>query len=172
MAQPNTLIFIDFPSPDAEACGRFYAEVFGWVNEGRPAGVFHRLVPGGHFPNPDGSESEIGNLHLGIFDTKLAPPDPNATAAQGTGPSSGPAPRIYILVSDDDSEAAILARAEERGAKILWRDKYWGEFNGFHGAFRDPWGSEVILWTKGGDQLGVRDDQRAWEKTKGWPDDI
>lgn len=167
MAQPNTLIFIDFPSTDAAAAARFYGEVFGWVVEGRPDGVFYRIVPGGFFPAPDGSDSEIANLHMGIFSTAEAVPDPNSSPAQGEGAASGPAPRIYILVSDDDSEEAILARAEQRGATVLWRDKYWGEFNGFHGAFRDPWGSEVILWTKGGDDPQVRDDQRAWEKEKG-----
>jgi predicted enzyme related to lactoylglutathione lyase len=167
MPQPNTLIFVDFPSPDPEAAARFYGEVFGWEVEGRPAGTFHRIVPGGHFPNPDGTASEVGNLHMGIFNTASAVPDPNPAPSQGTGTASGPAPRIYILVSDDDSEAGILERAEARGASILWRDKYWGEFNGFHGAFRDPWGSEVILWTKGGDDPQPSDEQKAWEAEKG-----
>jgi predicted enzyme related to lactoylglutathione lyase len=169
MPQPNTLIFVDFPSPDPEATARFYAEVFNWEVEGRPSNVFHRIVPGGQFPNPDGSPSDIGNLHMGIFHVESAAPDPNAEPAQGSGRSSGPAPRVYILVSDDDSEAAILERAEARGATVLWRDKYWGEFNGFHGAFLDPWGTEIILWTKGGDDPQARPDQRAWEAEKGWP---
>ncbi len=167
MASPNTLIFVDFPSPDPEATATFYAEVFGWEVEGRPAGVFHRIVPGGMFPNPDGTDSLVGNLHMGIFSTATAVPDPNPEPSQGTGAPSGPAPRIYILVSDDDDEASILKRAEDRGATVLWRDKYWGEFNGFHGAFRDPWGSEVILWTKGGDAPQPRPEQKAWEAEKG-----
>ena len=62
--QPNTLIFVDFPSDDVEACARFYHDVFGWEVEGRPTGVFHRGVPGGHFPLEDGSPSPIGNLHV------------------------------------------------------------------------------------------------------------
>lgn len=167
MATPNTLIFVDFPSPDPAAAAQFYAEVFNWVVEGRPDGVFYRIVPGGQFENPDGSPSEVGNLHLGIFATAQAAPDPNDPPAQ-TGTSSGPAPRVYILTGDDTQDE-ILDRAEARGAKILWRDKYWGEFNGFHGAFLDPWGSEVILWTKGGDTPQVRDDQRDWEPRKGYP---
>ncbi len=167
MATPNTLIFVDFPSPDPAATAVFYGEVFGWEVEGRPDGVFYRIVPGGHFENPDGSASEVGNLHLGIFSTEQAPPDPNDPPAQ-TGAPAGPAPRIYILTGDD-AQDAILDRAEARGAKILWRDKYWGEFNGFHGAFRDPWGSEVILWTKGGDNPSVRPDQKDWEPRKGYP---
>jgi len=166
MATPNTLIFVDFPSSDPEATGQFYAEVFGWVVEGRPAGVFHRIVPGGKFENPDGSDSEVGNLHMGIFSTKHAPPDPNEPPAQD-GQSAGPAPRVYILTGDDTQDE-ILARAEKNGATILWRDKYWGEFNGFHGAFRDPWGTEVILWTKGGDNPDVRPDQKEWEGRKGY----
>jgi predicted enzyme related to lactoylglutathione lyase len=169
MAQPNTLIFVDFPSPDPAKTARFYGEVFNWQVEGRPEGVFHRIVPGGFFPNPDGSDSQVGNLHLGIFSTDLAPPDPNDEPAQGSGTPSGPAPRIYVLVSDDDTEEEILRRAEERGATILWRNKYWGEFNGFHGAFRDPWGTEIIVWTKGGDAPKVAPDQKSWEPAKGYP---
>jgi hypothetical protein len=169
VSQPNTLIFVDFPSPDPAATAQFYREVFNWEVEGRPDDVFYRIVPGGNFPNPDGSDSEVGNLHLGIFSTKLAPPDPAAEPAQGTDAPAGPAPRIYILVGDDDNEAAILDRAEQRGATILWRDLYWKEFNGFHGAFRDPWGSEVILWTKGGDDPSPRPEQAAWQPAKGYP---
>ena len=171
MGQPNTLIFVDFPSADPEAAAAFYREVFQWEVEGRPDGVFYRIVPGGNFPNPDGSPSEVGNLHLGIFSSRHAPPDPDDPPAQGTGRSSGPAPRVYILVGDDDSEDAILERAEQRGATVLWRDLFWGEFNGFHGAFRDPWGSEVILWTKGGDAPSPAPEQIAWQPAKGYPDD-
>jgi predicted enzyme related to lactoylglutathione lyase len=169
MAQPNTLIFVDFPTPDPEATGRFYAEVFGWVDEGRPTGIFHRLVPGGHFPNPDGSPSEVGNLHLGIFNTSIAPPDPSPTPAGGTTAPTGWAPRVYVLVGDDDDEASILARAEAHGAQILWRNLYWSEFNGFHGAFRDPWGTIIILWTKGGDSPNPTAEQQQWEYSKGYP---
>ena len=57
---------------------------------------------------------------------------------------------MWILVGDDDSEDAILDRAEQHGAKVLWRHHYWAEFNGFNGAFEDPWGTTVVLWTKGG----------------------
>ena len=74
MTQPNTLIFVDVPSPDPAATARFYEDVFGWVVEGRPDDVFYRIVPGGYFPNPDGKDSEVGNLHLGIFSTALVVP--------------------------------------------------------------------------------------------------
>jgi predicted enzyme related to lactoylglutathione lyase len=168
VASPNTLIFVDFPTTDPDAAARFYGKVFGWVVEPRPGGVFYRIVPGGFFPDPDGSDSEIGNLHLGIFEATQAAPDPRP-APITTGAASGPAPRIYILVGDDDNEAAILARAEKNGATVLWRDKYWGEFNGYHGAFRDPWGSVIILWTKGDDDPTPRPDQIDWQPGKGYP---
>src|SRR3546814_4266102 len=74
---PHTLIFVDLPSPDPEASGRFYEAVFGWTVEGRPAGTFHRIVPGGEFPGPDGKDSGVGNLHLGIYSTANPVPDPN-----------------------------------------------------------------------------------------------
>ena len=171
MSSPNTLIFVDFPTNDPDAAARFYGEVFGWEVEPRPAGVFYRIVPGGHFPGADGSPSDVGNLHMGIFEATTAAPDPRQVPVH-TGEASGPAPRIYILVGDDDTEAAILERAEARGATVLWRDKYWKEFNGYHGAFRDPWGSVIILWSKGGDDATPRPDQADWQKLKGYPEAV
>ena len=148
---PNTLIFVNMPSDDPAAAGRFYAEVFGWQNDEKPAGVYHRMVPGGQFPNPDGSDSQIGNSHLGIFDAANARPHPEST---GVAPRAlaqdGRKPRIWILISDDDSADRILAAAEERGATILWRNHYWSTFNGYNHAFQDPWGNEIILWGKAG----------------------
>jgi predicted enzyme related to lactoylglutathione lyase len=151
MATPNTLIFVDLASDDPAAAGRFYAEVFGWQNDARPEGVFHRMVPGGNFLNKDGSESQIGNLHLGIFDVANARPHPDPNGAPPrTLNQGGRQARVWILVGDDQSENDILDRAVERGAEILWRDHYWAEFNGFNHAFRDPWGNEIVLWVKGG----------------------
>ena len=151
----NTLIFVDLASDDPDAAGRFYAEVFGWENDARPLGIYHRMVPGGFFPNKDGSDSAIGNLHLGIFDAKNARPHPDP---EGVGPrhiaTGGRRPRIWILIGDDTAER-ILAAAEERGATILWRDHYWRTFNGYNGAFQDPWGNEILLWGKGGDAPAV-----------------
>lgn len=151
MAQPNTLIFVDLTSDDPAAAGAFYAEVFGWENEGHPDGVFHRLVPGGKFLNPDGSDSEIGNLHLGIHNAANARPYPDGEGSEPrTLVGEGRRSRVWILVSDDDSIDRILDTAERRGATILWKNHYWKEFNGFNAAFRDPWGNEIILWVKGG----------------------
>ena len=149
---PNTLIFVDMPSVDPAAAGRFYAEVFGWRDDEKPAGVYHRMVPGGMFANPDGSDSAIGNLHLGIFKADNARPHPEAN---GVAPrelsTEGRKPRIWVLIGDDDTPERILTAAEERGATILWRNHFWSTFNGLNHAFRDPWGNEIILWGKAGD---------------------
>ena len=152
MPSPNTLIFVDFPSDDPEASANFYAEVFGWEVEGRPAGVFHRAVPGGHFPLEDGSPSPIGNLHMGIFNVNNARPHPDPAGVEPRELSrSGRTARTWVLVADDDTEDRILEAAERLGATVLWRNHYWAEFNGFNAAFEDPWGNHIILWSKAGD---------------------
>jgi predicted enzyme related to lactoylglutathione lyase len=151
MAYPHTLIFVDLASDDPAAAGRFYSEVFGWRDDDRPLGLYHRMVPGGNFLKSDGTESEIGNLHLGIFKADNARPHPEAAGAPPRSLSEGGRkPRVWILVSDDEPVDAILARAVARGATILWRDHYWSTFNGFNHAFADPWGNEIILWGKAG----------------------
>jgi predicted enzyme related to lactoylglutathione lyase len=156
MSEPNTLIFVDFPADDPAAAGRFYNEVFGWRDDHRPTGVFHRMVPGGNFKKGDGSESEIGNLHLGIFKAANARPHPKS---EGVAPRElsrdGRKPRIWILIGDGNSPDDILKRATDRGAKLLWRDHYWKEFNGYNHAFEDPWGNEIILWGKAGENPKV-----------------
>lgn len=152
MASPHTLIFVDFPSDDVEASATFYRDVFGWEVEGRPTGVFHRAVPGGFFPLPDGSDSPVGNLHLGMYDVNNARPHPDPAGVEPRHLSrDGRGLRVWILLGDDEGEDEVLDRAERHGAKILWRHHYWKEFNGFNGAFEDPWGTTVILWGKGGD---------------------
>lgn len=151
MTKPNTLIFVDLTADDPAAAGEFYADVFGWENDPRPYGVFHRMVPGGNMFDSDGNETTIGNFHLGIHKAANARPHPNS---EGVAPREMAGPgrkaRVWILVSDDDSMEAILARAEAKGAKLLWKDHFWHEFNGFNAAFEDPWGNEIILWGKGG----------------------
>lgn len=152
MTYPTTLIFIDLASDDPSATGKFYSEIFGWVNEGRPEGIYHRLVPGQNFKNKDGSQSEIGNLHIGIFNNTNARPFPSPEGV-GLKPLSRNyhKSRVWLLVSDDDTPERILDAAEKRGAKILWKDHYWKEFNGYNYAFEDPWGNEIILWGKAGE---------------------
>src|SRR5258708_11848679 len=86
---PNTRIFVDLASDDPVAAGKFYADVFGWRDDERPRGVFHRMVPGGNFPNPDGSDSEIGNLHLGIFDAAHPKPHPRPPRLAPRTPAEG-----------------------------------------------------------------------------------
>ena len=158
MTSPNTLIFVDLPSDNPENSAKFYAEVFGWEVEGRPTNVFHRAVPGGQFKKPDGTDSEIGNLHLGIFNVANVRPHPNTDGVEPRDLSrAGRSTRVWILVSDDDSEERILNTAEKLGATILWRNHYWKEFNGFSGAFVDPWGNTLIAWTKGGDNPVIKE---------------
>ena len=151
MRTPNTLIFVDLAADDPAAAGRFYSEVFGWRDDDRPFGLFHRMVPGGNFLNPDGTESQIGNLHLGIYKASNARPHPKS---EGVNPRhiarDGRKPRVWILVGEGQSADDIMARALERGATELWRNHFWKEFNGFNHAFADPWGNEIILWVKGG----------------------
>ncbi|MGF7148063.1 putative enzyme related to lactoylglutathione lyase [Sphingomonas zeicaulis] len=148
----NTLIFVDLASDDPAAAGAFYAEVFGWENDARPEGIYHRMVPGGFFKNKDGSDSQIGNLHLGIFDAGNARPHPEPAGVEPrTLSAGGRKPRIWVLISDDDSADRILAAAEKLGATILWRNHYWKEFNGYNHAFADPWGNEIVLWGKAGE---------------------
>jgi len=51
--------------------------VFGWEVEGRPAGAFHRIVPGQNFMGPDGTQqSDVGNLHMGIYNVADGRPNP------------------------------------------------------------------------------------------------
>lgn len=152
----NTLIFVDLASDDPDAAGRFYAEVFGWENDARPQGVYHRMVPGGFFKHKDGSDSAIGNLHLGIFDAKNARPHPDPAGVEPRAiAGAGRKPRIWVLIGDDDTPERILSAAEERGATILWRNHYWQEFNGYNHAFADPWGNEIILWGKAGENPDI-----------------
>jgi predicted enzyme related to lactoylglutathione lyase len=151
MPYPNTLIFVDLPTDDTEAAGKFYHEVFGWEDDPRLNGLYHRMVPGQNFLNPDGEQSEIGNLHLGLCDVANARPHPETSGVEPRQLNrSGRSPRIWVLVSDDDNVDRIMQTAEKLGAQTLWRNHYWAEFNGFNDAFQDPWGNEIILWTKAG----------------------
>ena len=118
MGKPNTLIFVDIPSDDTVAAAEFYHRVFGWEVEGRPEGVFHRVVPGGFFPGPDGSDSEVGNLLLDFLYR-----DPSSRPWFLADPAATPPPSPTF--------APPLPT--------------------FNGAFLDPWGTTVVLWTKGGD---------------------
>ena len=76
MSYPNTLIFVDLASDDPDAAGEFYSEVFGWEDDPRLNGNYHRMVPGQNFSLADGTQSEVGNLHLGIYNVANARPNP------------------------------------------------------------------------------------------------
>ncbi|MFI5042070.1 MAG: VOC family protein [Acidimicrobiales bacterium] len=122
---PNPMIFVDIPTPDPEAGATFYAELFGWTFNRRPAGVFHEILPG---------------------------IKPNLGMRLETAPVAGPLPRVYVMVDDPP---AYLARAVAMGASKLWDEQHWEEFGGRHAAFRDPWGMEIVLWRdKGTHQAG------------------
>jgi predicted enzyme related to lactoylglutathione lyase len=152
MTQPNTLIFVDFPSDDPAASAVFYTEVFGWAVEPRPADVFYRIVPGGHFPLDDGSPSAVGNLHMGVFDAANARPHPDTAGVEPrTLSTGGRTARTWILVGEDDSQDRILDTAARLGGTVQWRNHYWAEFNGNSGAFTDPWGNTFVLWSKAGE---------------------
>src|SRR4029079_9400904 len=94
----NPMIFVDFPCLDPEAMSNFYAELFGWTFNRRPAGEFHEILPGAK-PN------------LGI----------SRTFTQ----MSGRVPRVYVMVEDPP---AMLAHAVSMGASVLWEEKEWPEF--------------------------------------------
>jgi len=146
MADRNALIFVDFPTPDPEATSRFYSEVFAWEAEPHPKGVFHLLRPGGELLRDDGSSSGRSNLNLGVYNVASPVPDPRPV--EGIPTISGPGVRVYVVNPDRAEQNAAMDRAIERGATALWRDLYWDEFEGYHGSFLDPWGNQVILWTK------------------------
>ena len=112
----NPVIFVDFPTEDPEAMSAFYAELFGWTYNRRPAGEFHEVLPG---------------------------LKPNLGIHKADAPMAGPVPRVYVMVDDPP---AFLRKAESMGATVLWEERHWDEFGGDLAAFRDPWGAEIVLW--------------------------
>lgn len=112
----NPVIFVDFPTSDPEAMSLFYEDLFGWSFKRRPAGEFHEILPG---------------------------LKPNMGMHKSDEPMSGSVPRVYVMVEDPP---AMLRRAEEKGATVLWEERHWDEFGGDLAAFRDPWGAEIVLW--------------------------
>jgi len=139
LARPNTLIYVDLPSDDPAAAARFYQAVLGWEDDPRGRELFHRMIPGGFFPNKDGSDSEVGNLHVGVYKAANARPHPDPAGAPPrylapTGGSPGCGCWWGRAVGRRDPRQGV-----RHGARILWRDHYWSEFNGYNSAFRDPW---------------------------------
>jgi predicted enzyme related to lactoylglutathione lyase len=147
-----TLIFVDLPSPEPDDAATFYSQVMGWQTEGRPAGIFHQIVPGGEFLRADGSPSGVEHLHLGVFSTHEPRPDPRSETANRDVVS----PRVYLKVDSRAEQDSVLNAAEKAGAAVLWRDQFWDEFKGWHGSFRDPWGTQIILWTESTDETSER----------------
>ena len=147
---PNILVFVDFPVDDVEAATTFYENVMGWEIETRIPGVFNRIVPGQNMKLDDGSQSSIGNLHMGISLAADARPDPREGDAKDTPKrqmhDGGRTTRAWILVSDDDDIEAIMDRAVANGGTELWRKHFWKEFGGANASFLDPWGNQIMLW--------------------------
>ncbi len=117
---PNPVIFVDIPTPDPERHSQFYADLFGWEFNRRPAGEFHEILPG---------------------------VKPNLGMHKEDQPVAGAVPRIYVMVDDPP---AFLGRAVEMGATKLWDEVHWAEFDARHAAFRDPWGTEIVLVARQG----------------------
>lgn len=147
MTYPNTLVYIDFPSPDVDATKAFYEEVFGWEIEDRIPDLYKRIVPGQNFKVDDGSQGPTGNLHMGIANSANMRPHPDpAPPAPTTLSSGGRAIRAWIMVSEDDSFERILEAAERLGGTVLWTNHFWTEFGGANASFIDPWGNQFMLW--------------------------
>ena len=151
MPTPNTLIFVDLPSDDPEAASQFYSKVLGWNDEARLPGLFHRMTPGGQIRGADGKETSAANLAIGIHNAANVRPNPNP---KGTEPrkvaSDGRRPRVWILIGEGQSAPVILEKAEKHGGRVLWRNHYWKAYNGFTCCFADPWGNEIVLWSRAG----------------------
>ncbi len=147
MTYPNILVFVDFPTTDVNAARAYYAEVFNWEVEDRIKDTFARIVPGQNFLKDDGTQSEIGNLHMGVSHAANARPhpDPNPTEPTHMNPG-GRATRAWIMVSEDDSFERILDTAVRLGGTELWRNHFWTEFGGANASFVDPWGNQFMLW--------------------------
>ena len=91
--KPNTLIFVDFPSDDVEACARFYGEVFGWTVEAMDMPVGKYYV------------AKVGEVAVGGM----------ASCPEGA-PAMPPAWGCYVTVANVDE---TLRRCESLGGKVL-----------------------------------------------------
>src|SRR5258706_15989557 len=106
--------------------------------EPHPGGIFHLLKPGG------ARQPGTPYTNMGVY--SLAEPRPDERTDAAGDLRDRTRPRVYIGNPSRAEQNRILDEAESRGATVLWRDRYWAEFEGFHGAFRDPWGNEIVLW--------------------------
>ena len=88
--KPNTLIFVDFPSDDVEACAAFYGKVFGWSE---------RLDPSGYIMWAGGERVQCGGIAIG----------------EDWGEMSSHW-LVYFLVEDVEAAAARIA---ELGGAVL-----------------------------------------------------
>jgi predicted enzyme related to lactoylglutathione lyase len=112
---PNTLVWNELQTPDAEASKSFYGAVFGWEDETDPNGYV--------------SFKAGGRLHAGMMqlDETMSEVPPNWS--------------VYIMVED---AAATTAKAEQLGANILLPLTEAGDIGTFS-VVQDPQGAVFSL---------------------------
>src|SRR6266511_649998 len=64
-------------------------------------------------------------------------------------PQGPPFLKVRSCFGEAESEPTRSSRGAE--APLLHDIKFWREFAGWHGSFRDPWGTQIILWTEASD---------------------
>ena len=145
MTGPNTLIFVDLPSDDPEASGTVLRRSLR-LGGRRPPG---RCVPPHRARRPLPARATAHRRRSATSTwASTTSPTPARTptrpaSSRGAVSDQGRTARVWILVSDDDSDERILDTAVGLGATELWRHHYWAEFNGFNSAFLDPWGNTL-----------------------------
>ena len=134
MTYPNTLIFVDFPSDDPRGISvvlRRGLRVGGRTSSGRCVPSRSCLVSTSS--STTGARARSATCTWGSSTSPMRDRTPIRTASsRGRWPGTAARVRIWILVSDDDSQDRILATAERLGATVLWRNHFWAEFNGFN----------------------------------------
>ena len=91
MTYPNILVFVDFPTTDVNAARRTTPR--SSTGKSRIASRTRSPDrPGQNFLKGDGTQSEIGNLHMGVSHAANARPhpDPNPTEPTHMNPAGAP----------------------------------------------------------------------------------
>ena len=114
------MIFVDFPCPDPEAMSNFYADLFGWTFNRRPAGEFHEILPGRE-AEPRDPPQRPGDERPGATDLR----DGRRTAGVPRHRRWRWAPPCCGRRRSGRSSAPVTPRSSDPwGAEVcLWRDK-------------------------------------------------